>query len=57
MKLVYFYNMNWINNLFRKNTISEKAEEMSKNMVMITFMIFPFFILIELKGSDIINFD
>ena len=35
MKLVYFYNMNWINNLFRKNTISEKAEEMSKKFLII----------------------
>ena len=35
MKLVYFYNMNWINNLFRKNTISEKAEEMSKKFLIV----------------------
>ena len=35
MKLVYFYNMNWINNLFRKKTISEKAEEMSKKFLIV----------------------
>lgn len=35
MKLVYFYNMNWIKNLFRKNTISEKAEEMSKKFLIV----------------------
>ena len=35
MKLVYFYNMNWINNLFIKKTISEKAEEMSKKFLIV----------------------
>ena len=35
MKLVYFYNMNWIKNLFIKNTISEKAEEMSKKFLIV----------------------
>ena len=35
MKLVYFYNMNWIKNLFIKKTISEKAEEMSKKFLIV----------------------
>ena len=35
MKLVYFYNMNWIKNLFIKNTISEKEEEMSKKFLIV----------------------
>ena len=35
MKLVYFYNMNWIKNLFKKKTISEKAEEMSKKFLIV----------------------
>ena len=35
MKLVYFYNMNWIKNLFIKKTISEIAEEMSKKFLIV----------------------
>lgn len=35
IKLAYFYNMNWIKNLFIKKTISEKTEEMSKKFLIV----------------------